>query len=119
MPMVIIGGNQKSDLYFATIYLQLTDLDYALIKPNGEHDTMPLFSNLPMISLRKTGKMPPGKTHIMTITGSGGFSYGRLSGRLSYIRFMSSKTFQIAYTIIIDSSLMPVDSGSVVFEFAD
>jgi hypothetical protein len=113
-PTANITENQQSSADFATIFLESTDLDYALIEPSAEHNIMPALSGLPIISLGNIGKIPPGETSILTVTGSSGPAYGILSGRPSYIRLLSSRTFQEAYTAIIDGPLMPGDSGSIV-----
>lgn len=113
-PLVAFSGNQQANADFATIYLESTDLDYALIEPSSDHNITPALSRLPMISSSNIGEIPPGETRVMTMTGSSGLSYGILSGRPSYIRLMSSKTFQETYTVTIDGPLMPGDSGSVV-----
>jgi hypothetical protein len=101
-------------LDFATTYLESIDLDYSLIKSSERPEIWSILFDLPLISSGNSGKIPPGQTRIMTVTGSNGLLYGTLSGRPSYIRFMSSKTYQETYTVIIDGPLMPGDSGSMV-----
>ncbi|PQE08748.1 Ankyrin repeat protein [Rutstroemia sp. NJR-2017a BVV2] len=109
-----IGETENSDMNYAAVYLLSTNLDYALIELDREHNLTPASEQLPNISLENARKIPSGETDIMTVTGSSGLLFGVLSGRPSYVRLISATTFQEAFTVTIKGPLMPGDSGSIV-----
>lgn len=76
------------------------DLDYVLI----EADQMEyLASNLPILSRESVAKVKAGRVYtvyVTTVTGSGHFLHGTLSGRPSYIHLPNATKFLEVYTKI-------------------
>ncbi|PQE17593.1 hypothetical protein CJF32_00010585 [Rutstroemia sp. NJR-2017a WRK4] len=117
VPFQILPDNREtenSDMKIAAVYLVSTNLDYALIELDSEHDLTPASKHLPIISLESAGKIPPGETNILTVTGSRGLLFGVLSCRPSHVRLISATTFQEAFKVKIEGPLILGDSGAIV-----
>jgi hypothetical protein len=111
-----ISAQQLFDAATGTVVLQSADLDYALIEANEEHDLKRLLVEDLMLSMENISTIPSEDVRISTVTGSSGYLSGTISCRPSYVRLLSSMTFQEAYKVTLDGPLNPGDSGSAIFD---
>ncbi|KAL4804613.1 hypothetical protein BDV18DRAFT_161707 [Aspergillus unguis] len=86
------------------------ELDYALLQASGQSPP----PDLPILSWDTVAEVKPGTTEVATVTGSGYFLRGKLSGRPSHVRVPFADNFQKVFTVTFDGPILPGDSGSIV-----